>query len=98
MPMYTYQVVTEDGSEGEIFEVIRTMSDPPLTEHPDTGEPVTRIFQPVHIAGITNAIHAKSRMDDKKLDNLGFTKYQKNGKGHYERTAGSQGPSEIHSE
>ncbi len=95
MPVYTYQIVNKDGSEGETFDVIRKMSDPPLTEHPDTSEPVKRIFQPVHIAGMTSSLHSKTLTSDAKLAKNGFTKYVKNGKGHYERTVGSAGPENI---
>lgn len=95
MPVYTYQVINKDGSEGETFDIVRQMSDPPLTEHPETGEPVKRVFKSVHIAGMTNAIHSRTLMSDKKLAQNGFTKYQRNGKGHYERTVGNAGPETL---
>lgn len=95
MPVYTYQVVRKDGSPGEVFEVVRSMSDPPLTEHPETGEPVKRIFQPMHIAGITSELHKKTHLNEKNLEKNGFTMYKRNGKGHYERRAGSAGPEHI---
>lgn len=92
MPIYTYQEINEDGTDGEMFDIVRAMSDPPLTEHPETGKPVKRVYKPVHIAGVMNELHSKNRLSDKNLDRLGFTKYQRNGKGHYERTAGKEGP------
>lgn len=95
MPVYTYQCVNKDGSDGDLFEVIRKMSDPPLEKHPDTGQKVKRIYQPVHIAGLTNALHDRTRLDDKNLTKNGFTAYRRNGKGHYERTAGAEGPENI---
>lgn len=95
MPVYTYQIINEDGSDGEVFDVVRGMNDAPLTEHPETGQRVKRIYQVAHLAGVFNESHSKNRMSDKNLDRLGFTKYQKNGKGHYERTAGSEGPDHI---
>ena len=95
MPVYTYQIINEDGSEGDTFDVIRRMSEAPLTQHPDTGQPVKRIFTPVHIAGMTNAIHQKTLLSDKNLAKNGFTKYRRNGKGHYERTVGSAGPKTL---
>jgi len=95
MPIYTYQFINEDGSDGDLFEVMRKMSDPPLKKHPDTGQKVKRIYQPVHIAGLTNALHDRTRLDDKNLTKNGFTAYRKNGKGHYERTAGAAGPDNI---
>ncbi|XOV74448.1 MAG: hypothetical protein ACFHWZ_13065 [Phycisphaerales bacterium] len=51
MPVYVYQVITEDGSEGEVFEVVQSMKDKALTEHPETGEPVQRIIQAPMIGG-----------------------------------------------
>ncbi len=95
MPMYTYQIINEDGSDGDTFDVLRGMNDAPLTHHPETGEPVKRIYQPIHIAGLTNSMHSKSRLSDKNLAQQGFTKYQKNGKGHYERTVGTGGPETL---
>ncbi len=92
MPVYTYQIVNPDGTEGECFDVIRKMSDAPLKKHPDTGEKVKRIFKIPHIAGISNAVHDKTRLNDKSLEKNGFTTYRKNGKGHYERTTGGEGP------
>ncbi len=38
MPTYVYQVVHEDGTEGEIFEIVQHMSDPAITEHPETHD------------------------------------------------------------
>lgn len=92
MPLYTYQIVKKDGSDGATFDVVHGMSDPPLERHPETGEAVKRVFKPVHIAGMTSVLHQKSLLSDKNLAKNGFTKYQRNGKGHYERTVGSGGP------
>ena len=95
MPVYTYQIINEDGSDGEMFDVIRKMSDESLSVHPETGQKVKRIFRSPHIAGITHGLHDKSRTSDKNLEKLGFTTYRKNGKGHYDRTTGSEGPAHI---
>jgi len=95
MPIYTYQIIREDGSPGESFEVVRSMSDPPLERHPETGEKVARVFKPIHVAGLTNAAHDKTRLSDKNLEKNGFTAYRRNGKGHYERTAGKEGPATL---
>lgn len=94
MPRYTYQVIHDDGTEGEIFEVVHRMSDPPLTEHPDTGEKVVRIFAPPHIAGWANERVQRQATSDKNLERLGFTKYVRSGKGQFERRTG-QGPEHI---
>ena len=42
MPTYVYEVIEEDGQSGERFEVVQRMTDDPLTEHPETGQPVRR--------------------------------------------------------
>ncbi|MBI2431460.1 MAG: zinc ribbon domain-containing protein [Candidatus Hydrogenedentes bacterium] len=94
MPTYTYQVIHDDGRAGEIFEVVRRMSDPPLTEHPETGEKVVRIFQSPHVGGENSEQAQKARMSDQNLERLGFTKYVRSGKGHYEKRTG-QGPEHL---
>ena len=44
MPLYVYQVIDPEGAEGEVFEVLQDMSEPPLTQHPETGKPVHRLL------------------------------------------------------
>jgi hypothetical protein len=95
MPVYTYQVVHADGSEGETFDVIRPMSDPPLERHPETGERVKRIYRPVNIAGAHSSGRSKQVLSNSNLERHGFTKYEKTQKGSYERTAGKEGPSRF---
>ncbi len=94
MPTYVYQVVTDDGSEGEIFEVVQRMSDPPLEKHPETGAPVRKIPARPSIPGNWSDHATKQKLSDKNLDRLGFTKYQRAGDGNYEKKAGS-GPNVI---
>ena len=88
MPTYVYEVINEDGSGGERFEVFQKMSDAALTAHPQTGKPVRRVFQPpaVHTSG--------SALSNSNLERLGFTKYERAGDGHFEKKAG-QGPNVI---
>lgn len=95
MPTYVYEVIRPDGSPGEQFEVVQPISEPPLTQHPQTGEPVRRVIQPVFIGGqwSESSMH-RSMKDDRKLDRLGFTKYVKAGEGVYEKRAG-KGPDLI---
>lgn len=95
MPIYVYEVIQSDGSPGPTFEHAQGIKEPPLTEHPETGEPVQRVIQPPFIGGTWSdgAMH-KSANDDKKLDKLGFTKYVKAGDGYYEKRAG-KGPDVI---
>ncbi len=92
MPTYVYQVITEDGSEGEVFEVVQKMAEEPLTAHPETGQPVRRVIQRPNIAGKWSESGTKQMLSDKNLDRIGFTKYQKTADGHYEKRAGSGPP------
>lgn len=96
MPTYVYEVITESGEAGERFEVVQKMSDPPLVEHPDTGQPVRRVFVPTWIAGRLAPMRTERNLkDDSRLARLGFTKYVKSSDGRYEKTAGD-GPDLIH--
>lgn len=96
MPLYQYEVITGDDSTGEQFEVFQSMADPPLTKHPETGQPVRRVLVAPAIGGKwSDSAMAGSVADDKKLDRLGFTKYVKSGDGYYEKRAG-KGPDVIH--
>lgn len=95
MPTYVYEVIQEDGSDGETFELIQPISAKALTKHPETGQPVQRVIQAPFIGGAwsESAMH-KSTNDNKKLEKMGFTKYVKAGDGTYEKTAG-KGPRTI---
>jgi predicted nucleic acid-binding Zn ribbon protein len=44
MPIYEYEILNQDGRPKGIFETTQRMSDPALTRHPVTGEPVRRIL------------------------------------------------------
>ncbi len=46
MPTYVYKNLTT----GDTFEVRQPITEPALTEHPETGDPVKRVVQPVGIA------------------------------------------------
>lgn len=94
MPTYVYAVVKPDGSLGEHFELVQKMSDPALTSHPETGEPVRKVLQPPMLGGQHSEAADKRKTSDSTLDRLGFTKYQKVGDGKYEKTAGT-GPKSI---
>ncbi len=94
MPTYVYQVINDDGSPGEVFEVFQKMSDPPLAAHPETGRPVRRIIVAPRIAGRYSDVATKRMLSDRNLDRLGFTKYQRTGQGRFEKRAG-KGPREI---
>jgi predicted nucleic acid-binding Zn ribbon protein len=96
MPVYTYEIINEDGSPGEQFEILQKMSDKPLTKHPETGVPVQRVITGCFIGGTwSDSAMKKNSSDNKKLDKMGFTKYVKAGDGYYEKRAG-KGPDVIH--
>lgn len=94
MPTYVYQIVNEDGSDGETFEVFQKMSDLPLATHPESGKPVRRVITPPIIPGNWSDHASKNKLSDKNLDRMGFTKYQRSGDGTYEKRAG-KGPDVI---
>ena len=87
MPTYVYEVI---GAErGERFEIVQKMTDAPLTVHPQTGQPVRRVFTPTRITGRLAPMRTERTLqDDSKLARLGFTKYVKSSEGKYEKTAG----------
>ena len=96
MPLYSYQVMNEDGSPGEIIEVMQRMADPPLRRHPETGARVRRLVSAPNIAGEHSDRAMSNRLkDNKRLEQLGFTKYERAGKGVLERKAGKRGPKVI---
>ena len=85
MPLYVYQVIEADGSEGEVFEVLQEMSEPPLAQHPESGKPVQRLL------GTPSTLRrfGPANLSNKTLEQKGFTRYERSGKGTYEKTAGA---------
>ncbi|MBB47351.1 MAG: FmdB family transcriptional regulator [Phycisphaerae bacterium] len=94
MPTYVYAVILEDGSNGEHFEVVQPMSDDALTKHPETGEPVRRVPVAPNLPLSHSDAAEKTKLSNKNLDRMGFTKYEKAGDGFYEKKAG-KGPDVI---
>jgi predicted nucleic acid-binding Zn ribbon protein len=90
MPLYVYQVIEPNGDEGEVFEVLQEMSEPTLTHHPENGKPVQRLIA----APSTMRKFGPGNLSNQRLDSMGFTKYERSGKGTYEKTAGA-GPQVI---
>jgi hypothetical protein len=97
MPTYVYQVINDDGSEGETFEVVQRMTEAPLTTHPQTGRRVRRVPQAPILPGAGSDHATKKMLDNKNLDRLGFTKYERAGDGRFEKKAG-KGPNVISSD
>lgn len=44
MAVYEYEILSLDGTARAVLEVEQKMSDPPLTHHPETGEPLRRVL------------------------------------------------------
>ena len=84
MPLYQYD---HEGPCGEDcqprFEVLRGISEPPLTRCPKCGQPCRRVFSPFRPMKGT-----KTMLSPKNLEKHGFTQYKKAGGGYYEKTCG----------
>jgi len=97
MPTYVYEIFDPKNPDTEgtdRFEIVQRMSDSPLTKHPETGKPVRRVILVPHVAGEWSDSASKSKLSDKNLDRLGFTKYTRAGGGTFEKKAG-KGPDVI---
>jgi hypothetical protein len=94
MPIYLYRIIREDGSEGEIFECVHSMSET-LALHPETGEKVKRVYSTPNLGIKHTPGHTKSLLSNENLDRKGFTKYERDKvTGKYNKVAG-QGPSVL---
>ena len=89
MPLYEYVVINDDGSEGEAFEVLQKIADPPLKKHPQDGRPVRRIMSAPSVKKPYSGGPIKGDTNNKNLERLGFTKYQKTKTGTYEKVLGA---------
>lgn len=99
MPTYVYEILDKRGhGTGRTFEVEQSMREGALTKHPQTGVAVRRVPQAPMIAGNWSPLKSKGKMSNKNLERLGFTKYEKKGKGYMERVAGKKGPRQISAE
>lgn len=94
MPTYIYEVLDKKGEPtGESFEIMQSIKDDALSKHPETGKPVRRAIVAPTLGLAMSKV--KNSMSNKNLERLGFTKYERKGKGYMERTAGKQGPKSI---
>lgn len=94
MPLYVYEEILPDGTGGETFEWLQGMNAAPLTEHPETGVPVRRVFgTPNAPKGWTDS-QGKAKLSDNNLERLGFTKYVKGEGGKLEKRFG-KGPDKL---
>ncbi len=97
MPIYVYEVITDDDEPGQVFEVVQRMADPPLTKHPTTGQPVRRIIQPPNLPKTWTDRHAKKMLSDDNIARHGLTRYERGTDGKFNKTAGA-GPDQISSD
>ena len=88
MPLYVYEVLNDDGSVAETFEIIQKITDEPLITHPVTGQSVRLTMQAPYVAKKTFGELPKSDLSDRNLEKLGFTKYKKSSKGGYDKVVG----------
>ncbi|MEK6700903.1 MAG: FmdB family transcriptional regulator [Planctomycetota bacterium] len=99
MPTYLYEILDKSGSPtGETFEVVQSMKEPALAKQPQTGKACRRAIVAPNIAGKWSDVKGKAALSNKNLERLGFTKYERKGKGYMERVAGKEGPKSISSE
>lgn len=99
MPIYVYEVLDKKGEPtGETFEIVQSMKDDALTEQPGTKKPVRRAVVAPNIAGKWSDMKGKGALSNKNLERMGFTKYERKGKGYMERVAGKEGPKSISAE
>jgi predicted nucleic acid-binding Zn ribbon protein len=90
MPLYVYRVIRASpakAAQDETFEIRQSIHDPPLTRHPETGEPVERVICAPAIAS--------GKLGNAALSSAGFTKYTKRSDGTYQREAGTAGPKHV---
>lgn len=90
VPTYAYAIVKPDGTDGEVFEVFQRISDPPLTVHPETGEPVRKLIVAPQVQTSSDA----QRFSKSNLERLGFSRFERKGSGYFEKTAG-KGPDAL---
>ena len=96
MPIYIYQVLTDDGSEGEIFEIEQSMTTESLTKHPVTGQSIKRIYLPPNISKKHTPGQTQKKLDNRNIEKAGFSKYERDKlTGTYHKIAGKEGPSKF---
>lgn len=89
MPVYEYEVINDDGSPGDRFEIEQRMTDSSLEKHPWTGEPVRRIIHSPNLNTRYTPRATARKLDDRNVERAGFTKYVRDkSSGTYHKTAG----------
>lgn len=89
MPVYVYQEILPDGSDGDVFECIQRMTEPTLKIHPKTGNPVRKVFHAPNVSNKYTEGSTQKRLSDQNVEKHGFTRYEKDKvTGRYHKTAG----------
>ena len=90
MPIYEYQAESEKHCDfcGKCFELLRKLSDPPLTNCPECDAAVIRKISAPNLGS------AGPSLSESNIEKHGFTQYRKLEKGVYEKTTG-KGPDFI---
>lgn len=89
MPTYVYQEILPDGSDGDSFEIVQRMSEPPLKVHPISGKPVRKVYAAPNLPTKYTDAATKSKLTDENVEKNGFTRYEKDKvTGRYHKTAG----------
>ena len=92
MPTYLYEVV----ATGEVLEIEHPSSDPTLTEHPETGQPIRKVFTAPNIGTRYGSDYSKNLLADASIAKSGFTKYVRDPVSkRYNRTVGNMGPAQL---
>ncbi len=97
MPIYEYEhdeYERDDrcGQCEERFETLQGINDSPLTKCPDCGKACHRVFSTFSTGSSSGDV-----LSNKNLESHGFTKYERAGKGRYEKKFG-EGPGLISGE
>lgn len=77
MPIYRYITIEPDGSEGEEFEVQQPITAEPLTNHPQNGKPVKRVYDKLNINMEYTSGKEKSLSDISRIKKAGFAVLEK---------------------
>jgi hypothetical protein len=67
--------VRPDADIVAVFEVFQKLSDPTLTHHPETGEPVRKLI----VAPQVQTQSDTQRFSKSNLERLGFTRFERKG-------------------
>lgn len=87
MPIYEYRKIGDTSGQSR-FEVLQGVDESPLEHHPETGEPVERVISAPSLPLKYGQSAQQDKLSPKNLARHGFTRFEKEGKGRYVKTAG----------